>query len=349
MDKKRVLHVLTFLNQRGTTPTVLSVIKHDKEFEHFLAVKYVTSEEAKRNFEEYCTILTFPGQGPLSFDYPELPDKVKELGIDLVHVYLPGEELPEYVRKLNVPVILTVNCTKGCLFDKSGISKVVVPSNYSASLNPHLDPIVIPYGLDDSSSTADRRRLVKKYFGTIGGNTGEPIIISRVGSIETVKHVEDFFSVAYKFRHLRSVFFIIGGVDRSGYLEHLKIKYPSKGLATTGYLTEQEKADLYHCSDICLYPSEFEAFGFSILEPMVHGVPVISYNESAIPETVGPGGVCVDFDSVSQLCDVTAMFISRPALREKAGKAARKHWEDNFKATLYSQRIIDLYRETLNG
>jgi glycosyltransferase involved in cell wall biosynthesis len=44
---------------------------------------------------------------------------------------------------------------------------------------------------------------------------------------------------------------------------------------------------LYSKSDIFIYPSFYEGFGFPVLEAMSAGVPVITSNRSSLPEIGG--------------------------------------------------------------
>jgi len=343
MGKYKILHVLSFCNERGTTPTVTNIVKNMPEYDHFFVFFAVSSEEAKQEFEKYGTVVVMEETSRLSFDYPQLPKFVQDNEIDLVHVYLPGDNLPTYITELSVPVVMTVNCTKGCHFDMEHLAKVIVPSEYSASLNPQLNPQVIPYGSDPLPPSLNFTDWRDFY-----GFDRDAVLISRVGSIETVKHIEDFYKVASYFRHLENVHWIIGGKDSAGMLKYLKSQADNPNIVELGYLSEQDKFDLYNASDFCLYPSEFEAFGFSLLEPLMCGIPVVSYNESAIPETVGPGGILAPFNNVEALAEATASLIARPLLREELGRLGYEHWQGRFKSQFYAAGIKGTYKELLN-
>src|SRR6185437_1951325 len=51
---------------------------------------------------------------------------------------------------------------------------------------------------------------------------------------------------------------------------------------------------LYQVSKVYVYPSLYEGFGFTPLEAMACGLPVVSSNRSSLPEVVGSGGLIVD-------------------------------------------------------
>ena len=49
----------------------------------------------------------------------------------------------------------------------------------------------------------------------------------------------------------------------------------------------------YNAADISVFPSIYEGFGLVILEAMASGCPVITTNESAIPEVTGEAAIKV--------------------------------------------------------
>ena len=60
----------------------------------------------------------------------------------------------------------------------------------------------------------------------------------------------------------------------------------------TGLVTQEELVDLYNLSDLFVFPSLYEGFGLPILEALKCGPPVISANNSSLPEV---GGELVDY------------------------------------------------------
>lgn len=61
----------------------------------------------------------------------------------------------------------------------------------------------------------------------------------------------------------------------------------------TGFVSEEEKRDLYRAAQQFVFASEYEGFGLTPLEAMACGAPTISSNRSSLPEVVGDGGLQV--------------------------------------------------------
>lgn len=70
---------------------------------------------------------------------------------------------------------------------------------------------------------------------------------------------------------------------------HLKNK-----IIITGFVEDEDLAVLYSAARAFVYPSLYEGFGLPPLEAMQCGIPVISSNNSSIPEVVGEAGILIN-------------------------------------------------------
>ena len=57
---------------------------------------------------------------------------------------------------------------------------------------------------------------------------------------------------------------------------------------------------MYSGAEWFVYTSQYEGFGLPPLEAMSCGCPVITYNNSSLPEVVGDAGIMIDWDSDEQ-------------------------------------------------
>lgn len=53
-----------------------------------------------------------------------------------------------------------------------------------------------------------------------------------------------------------------------------------------GFVDEKNIVNIYHRADLFVYPSKYEGFGYTPLEAMACGIPVVTANSSSIPEVV---------------------------------------------------------------
>lgn len=68
-----------------------------------------------------------------------------------------------------------------------------------------------------------------------------------------------------------------------------------------GFVQEEDKELLYQRASLFLYPSIYEGFGFPPLEALLAGTPVITSNNSSLPEIVGNWALIVNPYDVSEL------------------------------------------------
>ena len=67
-----------------------------------------------------------------------------------------------------------------------------------------------------------------------------------------------------------------------------------------GYVDDEDLAPLYSGAEWFVYTSQYEGFGLPPLEAMSCGCPVITSNNSSLPEVVGDAGIMIDWDSDEQ-------------------------------------------------
>ncbi len=106
----------------------------------------------------------------------------------------------------------------------------------------------------------------------------------------------------------------------------------------TGFVSEEEKRDLYRAAQQFVFASEYEGFGLTPLEAMACGLPTISSNRSSLPEVVGDGGLQVTPEP-DDLAAAMLRLANDSALRSDLARrgvqqAARFTWERTAAQTL---------------
>jgi len=90
-----------------------------------------------------------------------------------------------------------------------------------------------------------------------------------------------------------------------------------------GTVPHNQMAAVYEACDVMFYPSRCESFGFSLVEAMAFGLPVITGELSVFKEICGDAGMYYQHDNAKQAAALikglanTGEFKSRKALREK--------------------------------
>lgn len=108
-------------------------------------------------------------------------------------------------------------------------------------------------------------------------------------------------------------------------LQEFKNQFPSH-VTFTGFLPQEQLAEIYASSDLFFFPSSTETFGNVVLEAMSAGLPVIGANAGGVKELIKHGEtgmLCQPRDVASFLSALESIF-SDPPLRETMGKAARR-------------------------
>ena len=91
-----------------------------------------------------------------------------------------------------------------------------------------------------------------------------------------------------------------------------------------GYVSDDDLPPLLHSARLFCYPSLIEGFGLPVLEAQRAGVPVLTSNNSSLPEIAGDGALLVDPLDVDALADAMLRLSSDEPLRARliaAGQA----------------------------
>jgi glycosyltransferase involved in cell wall biosynthesis len=87
-------------------------------------------------------------------------------------------------------------------------------------------------------------------------------------------------------------------------------------------------AELYRGASVFVCTSRYEGFGLPIVEAMASGIPVVSYDNSSLPEVVADAGVLVPDGDVAALTKAVRAILDSPAqaleLREAGLERARQ-------------------------
>lgn len=100
---------------------------------------------------------------------------------------------------------------------------------------------------------------------------------------------------------------------------------------------------LYRGASLTLIPSTYEGFGLPVLESMSSGTPVVSFDNSALPEIVGTGGVVVQDGDIGAMVKIARRLIDSESYRAEQREAALS-WSSHFSWAKCAQEHAQIYR-----
>lgn len=85
--------------------------------------------------------------------------------------------------------------------------------------------------------------------------------------------------------------FVLVGREGFGFNKIISELEKEKSNYTFKNINDTELVLLYNLSTIFFFPTHYEGFGLPPLEAMKCGIPVVTSNNSSLPEVVGEGGI----------------------------------------------------------
>ena len=113
-------------------------------------------------------------------------------------------------------------------------------------------------------------------------------------------------------------------------------------------ISARELARYYAQADVLISTSRCEGFGYTILEALTHGTPVVCFNNSALPELVidGYNGFMVETDDIDAMAERIKRLKNDPKLRKKLAAGALVS-AGRYSETRLVEKYIDLYRSVI--
>lgn len=166
-----------------------------------------------------------------------------------------------------------------------------------------------------------------------GGRQRKPIVL-HVGAIQTRKNIGRLIAA---FNAMPSDWkLILAGPLGFGASEALA--HAGDRVEVTGYISDEQLAELYRTASIFAFPSLDEGFGIPILEAMAYGLPVVASNTSALPEVCGDAAILVDPLNVDQIAMELRRLATELDTRAEYGRkgmtrASQFSWEEAVRKT----------------
>jgi glycosyltransferase involved in cell wall biosynthesis len=115
-----------------------------------------------------------------------------------------------------------------------------------------------------------------------------------------------------------------------------------------GSVTGAELEAYFQAADVYVSASDHEGFCVPIAEAMGHGLPIVAYGVTAVPETVGGAGLLLDDKSPVVFAAAVARVISDDALHAHLSAAGRARAEQ-FDLGVSIRRFVDLVQAAVRA
>ncbi|MBZ5506720.1 MAG: glycosyltransferase family 4 protein [Acidobacteriia bacterium] len=106
-----------------------------------------------------------------------------------------------------------------------------------------------------------------------------------------------------------------------------------------GFVNEPDLPALYSAARVCVCPSFYEGFGFTVLEAMACGSPVVCSSATSLPEVAGAAALYADPHAPEQMATQILRAMSDEVLRTSLVQQGRQNlqrfnWADTARQTL---------------
>jgi glycosyltransferase involved in cell wall biosynthesis len=112
----------------------------------------------------------------------------------------------------------------------------------------------------------------------------------------------------------------------------------------TGYVADEDLPSLYSGADLFVFLSQYEGFGFPVLEAMACGTPVLVSNASSLPEIAGDAGVLVPPNDIERTASEIARLLSDQDLRQVMSLRGLERAE-LFSRERFTRATLEMYNQ----
>jgi glycosyltransferase involved in cell wall biosynthesis len=165
--------------------------------------------------------------------------------------------------------------------------------------------------------------IAESYFDAEPVHRARPYALY-VGTIEPRKNLDTLLDAwALLKPSLRRQFDLLIAGPRGWGSEQTLARIQSKA-TYLGYVPEGELPGLTAGATAFVYPSLYEGFGFPVAQAMAAGAPVITSNNSCLPEVTGAAAILIDPRSASQIASALTTLFESESLRMDLAARGRK-------------------------
>ena len=200
-------------------------------------------------------------------------------------------------------------------------------------------------GLDPERIQVIYPGIPEQYFGAAATPRPKPYVLY-VGAIEPRKNVDRLLDAWHLLKpSLREEFDLVvaGATGWRSERTVQRLEAGISGIYFLRYVPERDLPGLTAGATAFVYPSLYEGFGFPVAQAMACGVPVITSNNSCLPEITGPGGLFIDARSTVEIAGAIERLLISPSLRQRLG-AQGAAYSQKYRWDLCAQKSLEFFR-----
>lgn len=208
-----------------------------------------------------------------------------------------------------------------------------------------------PYTLDIAKQLFPKKRVYyiplpfeRKYKPSENYKKGNFLYVGTVDERKGIKYLIEALSQIRKLRPSMSfVLNIVGKISDEIYYSRIREDIERFGLSDSvhfrGRVSDEELEQYYNDAEIFTFPSLLEGYGIVLVEAMNHGVPVIAFNNSAMPYSIqdGVNGFLAD--------NKNAKSFAEKILLLSGNKQLRAQLQEGIKESVDSLKTLEDFEE----
>lgn len=134
------------------------------------------------------------------------------------------------------------------------------------------------------------------------------------------------------------------GASKAQLVNEVGAQIPDERVIVLPRVSAPELQGLYALAELFVFPSLYEGFGMPPLEAMAAGTPVVSSNQSSLPEVLGEAAILADPRDPGEMAAKIYQVLTDEALRDRLiemglRQAARFSWEKT------AREVLAVYEE----
>ncbi len=215
----------------------------------------------------------------------------------------------------------------------------------SAALDPPTHAVASPV-TPSSSASRTAAREIRRAPPETGARW---LAVGRVAPNKALHHTIAALAVTRAHHDPDATLLVVGKPATATYDRALHRYAAELGLtsavAFTGHASDASVAEAYASADVLVVTSEHEGFCVPVVEAMASGLPVVAFDQGAVPEVLGGGGALVSSKDPYALAATVRAVLGDAAGRKAMGQAAARRLEEldiGTAADRFASLLIDL-------